>query len=126
MPMLWQLKQISTQTNLNEPQLLPENWGPIFGLEGFKDRLNDLSWIGMPDKGWFQVGPAPEPSKEEIILKEINKIIDETNQYVLADNSSLTKGEIGDWIEYRLQVKNIPYQEEYPDKVFWPKRPDVE
>jgi hypothetical protein len=59
--MLWQLKKISTGEALNEPQKLPTNWGPIFGLSGFQDRLGDLSWLGAAysDHGWFVVGEAP-------------------------------------------------------------------
>jgi len=36
---LWQLKNLSTNEALNEPQRLPENWGPIFGMAGIQDRL---------------------------------------------------------------------------------------
>lgn len=126
---MWQLRKLSTQENLNEPQLLPENWGPIFGLSNFKDRLNDLSWVGKPDMGWFEVGPAPdskEPTQKDIVDKEINKILKDTTEFVAADNTDVTKGERADWITYRQLVKDIPNQEGYPDEVFWPKRPDVE
>ena len=58
---LWQLKKLSTGEALNEPQLLPENWGPIFGLHGFMDRIGDLSWLGeaYEGQGWVEVGDAP-------------------------------------------------------------------
>ena len=61
MSKLWQLKKLSTGEALNEPQSLPENWGPIFGLHGFLDKLGDLSWLGdaYADQGWFEVGDAP-------------------------------------------------------------------
>jgi hypothetical protein len=56
MQTLWQLKKISTNEALSEPQPLPENWGPIFGLHGFIEKLGDLSWVGVPDQGWFDTG----------------------------------------------------------------------
>ena len=34
MSKLWQLKKLSDGSALSEPQPLPENWGPIFGLHG--------------------------------------------------------------------------------------------
>ena len=67
---LWQLKKLSSGESLNEPQLLPENWGPIFGMAGFADRIGDLSWLGEAynDIGWVIVGDAPpEPQPETII-----------------------------------------------------------
>ena len=59
---LWQLTRISTGEALGEKQKLPENWGPIFGLHGFLDKLGDLSWLGegYVDKGWSIVGEAPD------------------------------------------------------------------
>ena len=60
MSKLWQLKKLSDGSALNEPQPLPENWGPIFGLAGIQDQLADLGWLGEAynDMGWFVVGDA--------------------------------------------------------------------
>ena len=67
--MLWQLKNLSTNEALGAPQELPENWGPIFGLSGVKDKLGDLAWVGLPDQGWFETTQASEdenPSTADI------------------------------------------------------------
>ena len=50
---MWQLKRLSTGEALNEPQDLPDNWKNISSLKGSIDRLNDLTWAGHPDMGWF-------------------------------------------------------------------------
>jgi hypothetical protein len=130
MPTLWQLRKISTQENLNEPQPLPENWGSIFGMEGFKDKLNDLSWIGEPDLGWFKV----EVSDSQFLTNENKKFVDSQIEHLLLtsldfvalDNTTLTKQQRSDWIEYRKQINEIPLQPGYPNEIYWPKRPDVE
>lgn len=125
--MLWQLKNIKTGEVLNEPQLLPENWGPIFGLEGFKEKLNDLSWIDMPDLGWFEVGPISMNDRLEatkFINSQIDHIIEETNKFVASDNNSVSKQERIEWLEYRKLIKEIPNQINYPFEINWPSRPD--
>lgn len=123
---LWQLKKISTNENLNEPQLLPENWGPIFGLSGFKDKLNNLSWVGMPDKGWFEVGEVDltQKQKEDDIKSQIEKFLQDSNQFVAADNLDMTKAKREEWMEYRRVLKEITNQPNFPNEIYWPKIPD--
>ena len=126
--MLWQLKKLSTNEPLNKPQVLPKNWGAIFGMEGFKDKLGDLSWIGKPDMGWFEVGPAPEIddenlSKKEYVDSQISALLKSSLDKVASDNLEITKGERADWMEYRRLVKEIPLQPGYPETINWPKRP---
>lgn len=124
--MLWQLKKLSTGEVLNEPQKLPENWGPIFGLEGIKDRLGDLSWLGpnYVDQGWFVVG---EETIKAISLDEINdtidKILKNTASYVAVDNTSMDKGSRAKWIEFRQAVREIPLQPGFPNEIKWPTEP---
>ena len=128
--MLWQLKKLSTGEALNEPQTLPENWGPIFGMGGIKDRLGDLSWLGdaYVDQGWFEVGEAapievPTDSKIAAIKKEMDLRIVESNPMVAVDNVNMTKGQRADWLAYRTAVRAVPYQSGYPDNVCWPTPP---
>lgn len=110
---LWQLRNIVTGENLTDPQPLPENYSSIFGLSGFKEKLNDLSWIGESDKGWFFVGykdPEPvvvnvvsdpvieEPPKQIIqyIVQDPDPRIDqiiETQQKLIEQIQSLEKKE---------------------------------
>jgi hypothetical protein len=110
---LWQLKEISTGKALTRPQSLPENWGPIFGLENFKDRLGDLSWVGMPDQGWFEVDTETSEafltSEEKIhsIQSQIDSILAETADKVMAENTTISKGEQALWIKYRNALGEI-------------------
>jgi hypothetical protein len=125
---LWQLKKISTQENLTEPQPLPENWGPIFGLSGFKDKLNNLSWVGMPDKGWFEVEISDKEieakEKKLLIDSQVDKFLNDSLYMVAADNVNITKQQRAEWIEYRQKLKEIYLQPDYPLNVYWPKKPE--
>ena len=127
---LWQLKKISTGEGLNDPQPLPKNWNGILGMNGFLDKIGDLSWRGLEDQGWFEVDvPDTEISTsatKKVVDIQIEQLLKESLQYVAVDNLSITKGERADWIEYRRLVKEIPLQADYPNNIFWPKRPDIE
>lgn len=138
---LWQLKQLSTGKPLNEPQLLPTNWGGIFGMEGFKDKLDDLSWLGLEDQGWFIVGDAPEPeppapppepepappappaepwNPEKYRLE----LLKESDWSVLPD-VPMVAAKREAWIEYRRLLRELPYEENWPniDIDAWPQSP---
>lgn len=124
--MLWQLKKISTGEALNEPQKLPENWGPIFGLEGIKDKLGDLSWLGdaYADQGWFVVGEdvIAQLSAQEVD-KTIEEILKQTAWAVAVDNVDMTKEQRAQWLEFRQKLKNIPLQPRFPTEIVWPTEP---
>lgn len=136
---LWQLKQLSTGEPLNEPQLLPTNWGPIFGMEGFKDQLNDLSWVGIEDKGWFIVGDAPEPeppapppepepappappAEPFDPNKHRLKLLAESDWAMLPDVPMIA-AEKEAWIEYRRKLRDLNRDVEWPDIKLWPTPP---
>ena len=121
---LWQLKRLSTNEPLNEPQELPDNWKNIFGLHASKDRLGDLSWAGHEDMGWFEIGPAPEVPLEEKMTKQIEGLLKESEQYVAIDNTSITKGERVAWMDYRQKLKELYLQPGFPNEIFWPARPE--
>lgn len=124
---LWQLKKISTDEPLNDPQPLPENWGPIFGLSGIVNKLSDLSWLGKDfiDQGWFIVGDAPGPTREELEVKAnetVKRLLTESDWSVLPD-VPMTKGEREQWIEYRKALREIKLQAGYPANIIWPALP---
>lgn len=121
---LWQLKRLSTNEPLNEPQELPDNWKNIFGLHASKDRLGDLLWAGHDDMGWFEIGPAPEVPLEEKMTKQIEGLLKESEQYVAIDNTSITKGERIAWMDYRQKLKELHLQQGFPNEIFWPARPE--
>jgi Phage tail assembly chaperone protein len=128
---LWQLKKLSTGESLSEPQTLPDNWGPIFGLSGFIDKIGELSWVheSYADMGWVQVEGTLDTQPTVDQLKEsmnamIEKLLSESVEYILPDNNTITKGKLQEWLEYRRLLKNIPNQVDFPNKIEWPAKPN--
>jgi hypothetical protein len=113
---LWQLRNPKTGENLSDPQPLPENWGPIFGLEGVKDRLGDLSWLGITDKAWFEV------TEKDLVDQQIERDLKESESMLTKED--MTKGERAAWIDYKLALQEISLQFGYPNEVRWPTRPE--
>lgn len=121
---LWQLKNPKTNENIGNPQPLPENWGPIFGMENVKDRLGNLSWLGIEDRAWVEV-EVPDPP-EAVLLDVTDRIAllyEEANQKILNDNS-LTKAQWQAWVDYLKKLQNIPLQVGYPNELMWPIKPE--
>ena len=129
MSQLWQLKKLSTNEALNEPQKLPENWGPIFGLHGFIDQLGDLSWLGeaYADQGWVVVGDAPaEPAQSteaELAWERAKKMLQESDWAMLSD-VPMTAGNKALWIEYRRALREVRLQSGFPSNIQWPAKPE--
>ena len=124
--MLWQLKKLSTGEALNEPQRLPENWGPIFGMGGVKDRLGDLSWLGdaYADQGWVEVGEeAAIPMTADEANATIAQLLKDTAWAVAEDNLTITKGKRADWMAFRQALRDIPLQSGFPTNIVWPTEP---
>ena len=126
--MLWQLKKLSTNETLNEPQKLPENWGPIFGLAGIQDQLGDLSWLGeaYADQGWVVVGDAPadpaQSTASELAWDRAKKLLWESDWSMLPD-VPMTAGNKALWIEYRRALRNIRLHPDFPNMT-WPVAPE--
>jgi hypothetical protein len=126
--MLWQLKKLSTGETLNAPQKLPENWGPIFGLHGFIDKLGDLSWLGeaYADQGWFVVGEAPadlaQATATELAWEQAKQLLRDSDWSMLSD-VPMTAGDKTLWIEYRRALREIRLHPEFPNMP-WPVRPE--
>ncbi len=129
MSKIWQLKKLSDGSALSEPQPLPENWGPIFGLAGIADQIGDLSWLGdaYKDMGWVQVGDAPEPpatsTPAEIAWDRAKRLLAESDWSMLPD-VPMTSAEKSAWIEYRRALRDIRLQAGFPDSIQWPARPE--
>ena len=121
----WQLKRLSTGEALNEPQDLPDNWKNIFGLRASIDRLGDLSWAGHPDLGWFEVDmPDPVVDQKKFIDDQIAHLLTTSLPMVAMDNTSMTKAERQEWMDYRKKLQEIPLNPDYPNEVRWPTRPE--
>ena len=125
---MWQLKKLSTGETLNAPQKLPENWGPIFGLHGFIDKLGDLSWLGeaYADQGWFVVGEAPadlaQATATELAWEQAKQLLRDSDWSMLSD-VPMTAGDKTLWIEYRRALREIRLHPEFPNMP-WPVRPE--
>jgi len=126
---LWQLKKLSSGEALNEPQRLPENWGPIFGLSGFIDRIGDLGWLGEAynDTGWFVVGDAPAlpatSTPAELEWERAKQLLRESDWSMLSD-VPMTSGDKALWIEYRRALRDIRLQSGFPNDIQWPSSPE--
>ena len=126
MQTLWQLRKLSTNENLNDPQPLPENWGPVFGLKGFEDRLGNLSWVGIEDQGWFDTGvPVPDSSENvsDVAWERAKNYLAASDWAVLSD-VPMTKEKKAQWIEYRRILREIRGQEGFPNNISWPNQPE--
>ena len=128
--MLWQLKKLSTGEALNEPQKLPENWGPIFGMPGIQDRIGDLSWLGeaYTDQGWVVVeGEAPadpvQATQAELAWENAKRLLRESDWAVLSD-VPMNKTQKTLWIEYRRELREVRLQPEFPTNINWPTIPE--
>jgi hypothetical protein len=127
--MLWQLKNLKTGAALNEPQKLPENWGPIFGMSGVTDRIGDLSWLGQAyaDLGWVVVGEAPadpaQATTADLAWDRAKKMLAESDWSMLPD-VPMTVGEKSGWIAYRKALREIRLQAGFPNNIQWPAKPE--
>ena len=126
---LWQLKNLETNEGLNDPQKLPENWGPVFGLHGFEEKLGDLSWLGTnyENQGWFVVGEesslSAKPTEAELAWETAKKLLLESDWSMLPD-VPMSNGVKTQWIEYRRELRNIRLQSGFPSDTKWPVKPD--
>lgn len=122
---LWQLINPQTGKKLNDPQPLPENWGPIFGMEGVKDRLGDLSWLGITDQSWVEVDvPDPALDMKKLVDDQVDHFLKQSLEMVSPDNQSITKAKWQEWMKYRKSLQEIYLQPNYPQEVFWPVKPE--
>lgn len=91
-------------------------------MEGVKDRLGDLSWLGIADRAWIEVD-APESVNDQktFIDNQIQKYLQESELMI---TNAETKSQRSKWIEYKLALQEIHLQVEYPNEVRWPARPE--
>lgn len=123
------MKRLSSGEELSEAQLLPENWGPVFGLQNFEDKLSDLSWIGPEhaDTGWFYVGeepPLPEPaSREDLIRQEAWDRL-RGSDYLMLPDEPITAGKRAEWVAYRNELRLVHRTNIFPEDFEMPKAPE--
>ena len=122
---MWQLRKLSTNEALSEAGPLPNNWGPIFGLEGFKEKLGDLSWIGpdYADQGWVELTNTEQEAvnKSKVLARvEEEKIIANAALSV----SSITVSDKIKWDDYLIALEQVGLSPDFSDPKF-PPRPSA-
>ena len=94
-------------------------------MEGVKDRLGDLSWVGITDQAWFEINvPDPVFDIKGFIDDQIAHYLKESLPMVATDNTSMTKEQRVLWFEYRRKLQEIYLQPGYPNDVYWPSKPE--
>jgi hypothetical protein len=123
---MWQLRRLSTKEALSEAGPLPNNWGPIFGLHGFLEKIGDLSWIGpaYADQGWVKLTESEEIAitSAKIIAKAEKERADANK--ALGD-PSITVGQKIAWNEYLLALDEVCICAEHECHPHFPVRPDA-
>tara|TARA_R110002072_G_scaffold296941_1_gene469287 strand:- start:85 stop:453 length:369 start_codon:yes stop_codon:yes gene_type:complete len=122
---MWQLKKLSTNEGLSEAGPLPNNWGPIFGLEGFKEKLGDLSWIGPDyvDQGWVEL------TSEEQALANKSQVLARIEAEKTIANAALNEATITidskiAWDNYLTALEVVSLSPDFKDPQF-PVRPSA-
>ena len=122
---MWQLRKLSTKEPLSEAGPLPDNYGPIFGLAGIKDKIGDLSWIGSAyaDMGCVKLSPEEEL---EILKNQVATRIEEEKAIAnkALQESSLTVEQKTHWIDYLLKLDEVYLSANFDSNVRFPARPE--
>ena len=118
---MWQLRKLSTNEALSEAGPLPNNWGPIFGLEDIQDKLGDLSWLGAAyaDKGWVELSLSKQ---EEVISVEVMSrlAVKKVEAEKIIGSNDITVEQKAAWVNYLLSLEFVPLQADF---AFAPKIP---
>ena len=123
---MWQLRKLSTNEPLSEAGPLPNNWGPIFGLHGFLDKIGDLSWVGPTyvDQGWIKLTNAEQEAlrKSEVMARvETEKSI--ANEAL--SNPAITVESKITWSEYLIALDTVCLCPDFDCDPKFPIRPNV-
>jgi len=105
---MWQLRKLSTNEALSEPGPLPNNWGPIFGLHGFLDKIGDLSWVGpsYDDQGWVELTEAEQKAlRESKVMARVE--IEKATAISALSNPAITVGGKIAWNEYLIALDSV-------------------
>ena len=127
--MAWQLQKLSTSEGLTAiTKNLPENYGPIFGLAGIKDKIGDLSWLGddFNDMGWVEVESEEAEDTSDLATTywaRAKWLLQDSDWSMLSD-APLTVEEKTNWIAYRKALREIRSQVGFPTEINWPTKPE--
>ncbi len=118
---------MSTNEALSEAGPLPNNWGPIFGLAGIKEKLGDLSWIGPDyvDQGWIEL--SAEEEKQIKTNRNLDRINEEKNKALEAlEDAGLTVGDMFLWKEYVMALEATRLKPDLETNLELPTCPNTE
>ena len=121
---MWQLKKLSTNEALSKVGPLPNNWGSIFGLHGFLDKIGDLSWLGpdYEDMGWIELTDAEQKAiKEKEVIARIEA--EKTIANEALNNPAMTVAEKIAWNDYILALDLVCLQADFLDNPNIPIKP---
>lgn len=123
---MWQLRKLSTNEALSEAGPLPNNWGPIFGLHGFQDKIGDLSWAGpaYADKGWVKLTDSEQKAVREA---EIMSRVDSEKAIANAalSDPAITVSEKTAWSDYLLALDAVCLCPDFDCDPKFPPHPHV-
>lgn len=123
---MWQLKRLSTNEPLSAAGPLPNNWGPIFGLSGFLEKIGDLSWISpdYADQGWVELTEAEElVVTASYVIAKVEYAKTEANKAL--SNPKITVGDKVAWNEYLLELDDVCARSAYERNPALPVKPDA-
>ena len=123
---MWQLRKLSTNEALSAAGPLPNNWGPIFGLQGFLEKIGDLSWAGpsYADQGWVELTDA-----EQTVLRKAEVMSRVNSEKTLAvetlSNPAITVGDKIIWKEYLAALDVVCLSPDLHCDPKFPPRPNA-
>ena len=123
---MWQLRKLSTNEALSEAGPLPNNWGPIFGLHGFQEKLGDLSWIGpsYADKWWVEL--TADEQKEVLAAEVLSQLAGkkaEAEKIIALQDITVEQKAV--WVNYILSLDLVPLQVNFPFEPRVPAPPAI-
>ena len=123
---MWQLRKLSTNEALSEAGPLPNNWGPIFGLHGFQDKIGDLSWAGphYADKGWVKLTDS-EIADVKMAQVLARKQAEEEAAISAMQDPELTVEGKAKWVNFMLALDLVPLQVDVLTNPRFPARPNI-
>lgn len=123
---MWQLRKLSTNEPLSEPGPLPNNWGSIFGLHGFLEKIGDLSWIGpaYADQGWVELIDAEQEAVGKAkVMARVGA--EKAAANTALSNPAITVGEKRAWGDYLVALDAVCLCPDFDCDPKFPPRPFV-
>ena len=96
-------------------------------MHGFVEKLNDLSWVGVEDQGWFDTGvqySSPDTQDAASLAWSRAKTYLEQTDWAMLTDVPMTKEKKTQWVEYRRILREIRTQDGFPNSIVWPNQPE--